>query len=126
MKKTVSLILAFVLVLGLLPVSAFATGTNNVYISVSYDGQYISDKNGNAIAYIPVSFENLASIDLDEYGLSEYKYDEDGDGTYDITALHMVIYAHENLYGVNSVMWNSPVVPAAPISRAASLVLMKT
>ena len=98
-KKILSMILAFVLVLGLLPATAFATGADSVYISVSYDGQYINDKNGNAIAYIPVSFDNLASIDLDEYGLSEYKYDEDGDGTYDITALHMVIYAHENLYG---------------------------
>lgn len=98
-KKILSMILAFVLVLGLLPATAFATGADSVYISVSYDGQYINDKNGNAIAYIPVSFENLASIDLDEYGLSEYKYDENGDGTYDITALHMVIYAHENLYG---------------------------
>ena len=35
---------------GLLPVSSFASGTNNVYISVSYDGKYIDDKNGNAIA----------------------------------------------------------------------------
>ena len=93
------MILAFVLVLGLLPATVFATGSGSVYISVSYDGQYINDKNGNAIAYIPVSFENLASIDLDEYGLSDYKYDENGDGTYDITALHMVIYAHEKLYG---------------------------
>ena len=98
-KKILSMILATLLVLGLLPATAFATGADSVYISVSYDGQYINDKNGNAIAYIPVSFENLASIDLDEYGLSEYKYDENGDGTYDITALHMVIYAHENLYG---------------------------
>ena len=100
-KKFLSMILAFVMVLGLLPATAFATGTNNVYISVSYDGQYIDDKNGNAIAYIPVSFEELASIDLDAYGLSDYKYDENGDGTYDITALHMVIYAHENIYGGN-------------------------
>ena len=98
-KKILSMILAFVLVLGLLPATAFATGADSVYISVSYDGQYINDKNGNAIAYIPVSFDKLSAIDLDEYGLSEYKYDEDGDGTYDITALHMVIYAHENLYG---------------------------
>ena len=98
-KKILSMILATLLVLGLLPATAFATGADSVYISVSYDGKYINDKNGNAIAYIPVSFENLASIDLDEYGLSEYKYDENGDGTYDITALHMVIYAHENLYG---------------------------
>ena len=98
-KKILSMILAFVLVLGLLPATVFATGADSVYISVSYDGQYINDKNGNAIAYIPVSFDKLATIDLDEYGLSEYKYDEDGDGTYDITALHMVIYTHENLYG---------------------------
>lgn len=99
MKKIISLILAFIMVLGLLPATAFATDTGSVYISVSYDGQYINGKNGNAIAYIPVSFEELASIDLDEYGLSDYKYDENGDGTYDITALHMVIYAHENIYG---------------------------
>ena len=98
-KKILSMILATLLVLGLLPATAFATGADSVYISVSYDGQYINDKNGNAIAYIPVSFDKLAAIDLDEYGLSEYKYDENGDGTYDITALHMVIYAHENLYG---------------------------
>ena len=98
-KKILSLTLAALLVLGLLPATAFATGANNVYISVSYDGKYINDKNGNAIAYIPVSFDELSSIDLDAYGLSDYKYDEDGDGTYDITALHMVIYAHEKIYG---------------------------
>ena len=35
-KKLLSLILAFALVLGLLPATAFATGTGSVYISVSY------------------------------------------------------------------------------------------
>ena len=54
-EKTVSLIHAIVMVLGLLPVSAFASGTNNVYISVSFDGQYIDDKNGDSIAYMPIS-----------------------------------------------------------------------
>ena len=98
-KKVFSLLLAMVMVVGLLPVSALATGTNNVYLSVSYDGKYLNGQDGAPIAYVPVSFEELASIDLDTYGLSEYKYDEDGDGTYDITALHMVIYAHENIYG---------------------------
>ena len=73
-RKAVSLILAFVLLLGLLPATVFAS-ENNIYISVSYDGKYINDKNGNALAYVPVSFEVLASINLDEYGLSEYKYD---------------------------------------------------
>ena len=98
-KKTLSMILAFVLVLGLLPATALATGADQVYISVSYDGKYIDDKNGDPLVYVPVSFEELASVDLDAYNLSDYKYDEDGDGTYEITALHMVIYAHENIYG---------------------------
>jgi len=98
-KKIVSMILALVMVLGLLPVTALATGADQVYISVSYDGKYIDDQNGAPLVYVPVSFDELAAIDLDEYGLSEYKYDEDGDGTYEITALHMVIYAHENIYG---------------------------
>ncbi len=79
-KKILSMILAFVLVLGLLPATAFATGTNNVYISVSYDGQYINDKNGGYIAYVAVPMETVAAINLDDYGLSEYWYDEDGDG----------------------------------------------
>ena len=98
-KKILSMILAFVLVLGLLPATALATGADQVYISVSYDGKYIDDKNGDPLVYVPVSFEELASVDLDAYNLSDYKYDEDGDGTYEITALHMVIYAHENIYG---------------------------
>ena len=98
-KKILSMILAFVMVLGLLPATALATGADQVYISVSYDGKYIDDKNGDPFVYVPVSFEELASVDLDAYNLSDYKYDEDGDGTYEITALHMVIYAHENIYG---------------------------
>ena len=98
-KKILSMILAFVLVLGLLPATAFATGEDVVYISVSYDGKYIDDKNGDPLVYVPVSFEELASVDLDAYNLSDYKYDKDGDGTYETTALQLVIYAHENIYG---------------------------
>ena len=98
-KKILSMILAFVLVLGLLPATAFATSTNNVYISVSYDGQYINDKNGGYIAYVAVPMETVAAINLDDYGLSDYWYDEDGDGNYETTALQLIIYAHENIYG---------------------------
>ncbi len=98
-KKILSIALALVMLLGLLPASAFATGSNNVYISVSYDGQYINDKDGGYIAYIPVSMEQVASVDLDAYGLSDYWYDEDGDGNYETTALQLIIYAHENIYG---------------------------
>ena len=98
-KKILSMILAFVMVLGLLPATAFATGEDVVYISVSFDGQYINDKNGSPIVYIPVSFDEIESIDLNEYGLSDYLYDPDGDGTYETTALQLIIYAHENTYG---------------------------
>ena len=98
-KKILSMILAVILVLGLLPAAAFATGTNNVYISVSYDGQYINDKNGNYIAYVAVPMEALSAINLDDYGLSDYWYDEDGDGNYETTALQLIIYAHESIYG---------------------------
>lgn len=99
MKKLLSLFLALVMVLSLVPATALATGADQVYISVSFDGQYINDKNGSPIVYIPVSFDEIESIDLDEYGLSEYKYDPDGDGTYETTALQLIIYAHENIYG---------------------------
>ena len=98
-KKLLSMILAVVMVLGLLPATAFATGEDVVYISVSYDDKFKDDKNGDPIAFVPVSFNELASVDLDAYGLSEYLYDEDEDGTPEITALQLIIYAHEELYG---------------------------
>ena len=85
MKKIISLLLAVVLVFGMMPAAMANTG-NQVYISVSYDGQYVSAANGAAIAYIPVSLDAVAGIDLDSYGLSEYWYDEDGDGVNEVTA----------------------------------------
>ena len=98
-KKLLSMILAVVMVLGLLPATAFATGEDVVYISVSYDDKFTEDKNGNPIAFVPVSFDTLAGVDLNDYNLSEYLYDEDEDGTPEITALQLIIYAHEELYG---------------------------
>ena len=100
MKKLLSLFLALVMVLSLVPATVFAAdGTDKVYISVSFDGEYIDDKNGKPIVYVPVSFDEIESIDLNEYGLSDYLYDPDGDGTYETTALQLIIYAHENIYG---------------------------
>ena len=98
-KKLLSIILAVVMVLGLLPATAFATESQYVYISVSFDGQYIDDKNGSPLVYVPVSFDEIESIDLEEYNLGDYLYDPDGDGTYETTALQLIIYAHENIYG---------------------------
>ncbi len=100
MKKCLSMLLAIVMVLGLLPpVTIFATEAEYAYISVSFDGQYINDKNGSPIVYVPVSFDEIESIDLEEYNLGDYLYDPDGDGTYETTALQLIIYAHENIYG---------------------------
>ena len=99
-KKILSMILAFVLVLGLLPATAFATGTEDVvYLSISFDSGYIDDKNGNPIAYVPIPMSEIEAIDLTEYGLDNMLYDADGDGDYETTALQLLIYAHEELYG---------------------------
>ncbi len=100
-KKILSIILTVVMVLGLLPVTAFATGTQEdvIYLSISFDSTYIDDKDGNPIAYVPVPMSKIEGIDLTEYGLDNMLYDADGDGEYETTALQLLIYAHEELYG---------------------------
>ncbi len=104
-KRILSISLAIVLLFSMIHLTSFATAEENadeyVYISVSYDDKFKEDQNGKPMAYVPVSFEELASVDLNEYGLSEYLYDEDGDGNYETTALQLIIYAHEELYGGN-------------------------
>ena len=103
------MILAFVLVLGLLPAAAFAIDANNVYISISDEGQFIS----STMAHRAVSLDTLAAVDLNEYGLSDYLYDADGDGTYEITALHLYIYTHETILGLD---WSEVTVTGSPAS----------
>jgi len=101
-KKLLSMLLAFVMVLGLLPTTAFATGAEEedvVYLSISFDSQYIDDKNGTPIAYVPVPMSKIEAVDLTEYGLDNMLFDADGDGNYETTALQLLIYAHEELYG---------------------------
>lgn len=98
-KRVISILLAVVMVFAMIPLTVFANESEYVYISVSYDDKFIEDKNGKLIAYVPVSFEELASVNLDDYELSDYWYDEDGDGAPEVTALQLIIYAHEELYG---------------------------
>ena len=113
-KKILSMILAFVMVLGLLPATTFATEPQQVYISASHDGQFLKDNNGNALAYAAVSLDELASIKLEDYNLGDYAYDKDGDGNPEITALHLYIYTHEVLLGRN---WKDEVtVSGSPAS----------
>ena len=86
-KKILSMILALVLVLGLLPATAMAARQDVVYLSISFDSNYIDDKNGNPMAYVPVPMSAIEAIDLTEYGLENMLFDADGDGNYETTAL---------------------------------------
>ena len=115
-KKVLSLVLALVMVLGLFPaigVSAAEAQTEEdvVYLSISFDSHYINDKNGDPIAYVPVPLDAIAAIDLTEYGLENMLYDADGDGEYETTALQLLIYAHEELYGGD---WSEVTFDALP------------
>ena len=88
-RKMLSLFLAFVMVMNLLPAGAVAATTSKdvVYLSISFDGEYIDDKNGDPIVYLPVSMADIAEVDLTEYGLDNMLYDANGDGNYETTAL---------------------------------------
>ena len=115
-KRYLSLLLALAMVLGLIPaigVSAAETQAEEdvVYLSISFDSHYIDDKNGDPIAYVPVPLDVIAAIDLTEYGLDEMLYDADGDGEYETTALQLLIYAHEELYGGD---WSEVTFDALP------------
>ena len=106
-KRILSILLAIVMVFTMIPMTAFSTvkesrtsaGNDCVYLSISYDGQYIKDKKGNAIVYLPISLSDIAAVDLTEYGLDNMLFDADDDGEYETTALQLLIYAHEILYG---------------------------
>ena len=101
--KVVAMLVAIIMVASMLPVVAFASepaDTNAyVYLSISFDGQYINDKNDNPMVYVPVALSDIAAVDLAEYGLDNMLYDADGDGNYETTALQLLIYAHEELWG---------------------------
>lgn len=86
-----------------------ASGT--VYISISDDAYYVNDTAGSPVANTAVDLADVASIDLAEYGLEDYLYDEDGDGISEITALHLFIYTHENILGLN---WNDVMISGDP------------
>ena len=107
-KRLLSLFLVIAMVLGMIPFGTMATGVSDVvYISVSYDGEFWTDAEGLPMAYTAVPLSALKTIDLDIYGLSDYKYDADNDGSYEITSLHLFIYVHEELCGED---WGSVTV----------------
>ena len=58
-RKMLSLFLAFVMVMNLLPAGAVAATASEdvVYLSISFDGTYIDDKNGDTMVYLPISLD---------------------------------------------------------------------
>ena len=102
-KKILSMLLALILVFGMIPFSTSAATDETVYISVSFDGNYLTSgtgtNKGNPMAYLPATLRILGNLKLDTYGLADYAYDADGDGTNEVTALHLFVYAHEKILG---------------------------
>ncbi len=103
-KRILSILLVLVMVIGMIPFTAFAAEEEMVYISVSLDGNYLTagtgTNKGKPMAYLPVTLKVLKnSVKLANYGLGDYSYDADGDGAEDLTALHLLVYAHEKIYG---------------------------
>jgi len=100
-RKILSLLLVFSLVVSMMPMAVFATEQEYAYLSASYNGEFLKDKDGSAIAYVKVPLAELETIDLDAYGMTDYLYDADGDGFNEITALHLFIYIHEVVCGLS-------------------------
>ena len=106
-KRIISVVLAIVMVFTMIPFTAFATEhenetlTGNVYISISDDESFLIDEYDNPVAYMPVPLEELDYIELEDWGMSEYNYDANGDNIPEITALHLYIYVHEIILGLD-------------------------
>ena len=120
MKRMLSLILAVVMVLGMIPVPAFATegeeiSSVDVVLSLSADDCFMVGPGSGAIMAmkdITVPYFDLALYGLEEYYFVSESYSDDGDGkpgsdlepgtaeyAYGkVTLLHLYIYALEVFY----------------------------
>ena len=103
-KRILSILLVLVMVMGMIPATALAAETDTVYVSVSLDGNYMTagtgTHKGKPMVYLPVTLKVLKNtVKLANFGLGDYVYDGDGDGAEDITALHLLVYAHEKIFG---------------------------
>ena len=109
-KRIISFLLALMMAVSLLPVSAFAVdgaytvakdataqqGEDNskvtVYFSLSDNGKYKNGTSGKTLAYVPVTVEYF---DLDDYGLGKYTRADAGEQP---TVLHLFIKMLEQEY----------------------------
>ena len=100
-KKIISIFFALMMILSAIPFTASASEADTVYISISDDRYFITDEEGTPMAFYPVTFDELAAVDLEEYGYADYLYDADGDSVPELTALHLYIYVHEVILGLD-------------------------
>ncbi len=101
-KKIISIFIALAMILTAIPLTVSASeGDDTVYISISDDKQFITDTDGNPMAFYPVTLDEIAMVDLNEYGYGDYLYDADGDNVPELTALHLYIYVHEVILGLD-------------------------
>ena len=102
-KRILSIFLVLVMAIGMIPLSTYAATEETVYISVSFDGSYLTAGTGTykskPMAYLPVTMRLLRNLKLDTYNLADYAYDADSDGTNEVTVLHLLVYAHEKIFG---------------------------
>ncbi|MBR2883835.1 MAG: hypothetical protein IKB93_03500 [Clostridia bacterium] len=100
-KKIISIFIALAMILSAIPLTISASEPDTIYISISDDKQFVTDSNGTPMAFYPVTLDELAEIDLGDYYLDGYAYDADGDNVPELTALHLFIYVHEIILGLD-------------------------
>lgn len=113
MKKLLALILAVIMTLGVLPMTALAKEyeyedvSGTAYISISDDDRYVvSDGkiSGTIMGYVPVDLAKLRNIKLENYThkdgdtLERFYYDADNNGKYEITVLQLFLYVLDTYY----------------------------
>ena len=114
-RRAILALLCAAFIVGLMPSMALAepeadpassgkydTVEGTYYLSISDDKDFIvsdgSDNIGQYICNMPIDLAEVSKIDLDDYGLGDFKIDLDEDGRYEITLLHVFIYAHLHYY----------------------------
>ena len=58
-KKIISLLLAIVMLISSIPLISIAVEKDYVYLSISFDGRYINDQNGDPIVYLPIELDKI-------------------------------------------------------------------
>ena len=100
-KKIFSIFIAVAMILTAIPLVITAAEPDTVYISISDDAYFVTDADNNPMAFYPVTFDELAEVNLSDYGLEHFEYDADGDKNPELTALHLYIYVHETILGLD-------------------------